>query len=287
LFETSSGESFDLGVGFGASVLCDLDWAAERLVMICREVKADLTRSYLDLMECNEFDEDDMEKLTELLVFYHDWEGDDIESEMGNLFIIYKSYKVHSRFGDMFGILLRVGQILLSNFNERKPSFLSRLDELVHEINTHLDEYIACSSVESVACLLALLVEKQSYRTHLALWKLCYRVAQLSDPTSVDELAKFYADTEDVRDRLPTPSLMLLREAHEKIGQIFYQKTRKTQIELYENHHSWFARIVREKHPVQFRPNLTKLLHLPTLKVSFPDPSAWRGFGQPCVSVGY
>lgn len=106
---------------------------------------------------------------------------------------------------------------ILNSRVERNQRAKDTVQFFLHEIDLNFDE-ICENRMDQLKLLLNSLGEKYFYRRNALLWKLIHRVMRREDPRTVQGLVDYHLKMRNARDRLPTPSLMVLREAHEVLG---------------------------------------------------------------------
>lgn len=97
------------------------------------------------------------------------------------------------------------------------PESFQTFEFFINELSHHLNDILP-KHLTQLKLLLFKFTEKFFYRKSFLLWKVLHETMKFEDPKTLEEIITYYNETKWVKERLPLPSLMVLREAHEILG---------------------------------------------------------------------
>ncbi|CAD5217414.1 unnamed protein product [Bursaphelenchus xylophilus] len=160
----------------------------------------------------------DKDRIIDTIWHYFDWSVLEAADKFDCWRLVFTAFIEKKAVGELFRMAVSGLEDVLQNKLPSHQNALEVLDFFLEQIEQNLEE-ISRHDPAQLKLLLIELSEKYSFRINLRLWRVIYKVAQLQDPKTTEEMSKFVEETKLVKDRLPLISLMVLKEAHEALGQ--------------------------------------------------------------------
>ncbi|CAD5212717.1 unnamed protein product [Bursaphelenchus okinawaensis] len=158
------------------------------------------------------------EQVVETVWHYFDWSKLQAQDKYECWRLVFKAFNEKKAYGELFKMAISGLEDVLKNKITFNKSALESLEFFLEQIENCLSD-ITQQDKTQLKLILVALSEKFAYRTNLRLWKIVYKMVQLDDPKSTEELNEFLTKMKRVKDRLPLMSLIALREAHDLMGQ--------------------------------------------------------------------